>query len=868
MTVAYKDFFEITKQKIFDDIFNYSEIILKNNVRLSILNNSVAVRNMVYNSLITAMMPDNKHYYYLFMCDNIVVSNLLFRATSWMNLEDVLNEHKINLDFVTGDNKLIPKQLIWGHIDKSGMVIFAVNRLAYDKLQSTTETYLVINADTDNVGERTVISHIPVLHENINNVLVEFNNHEDKFKLGFINGYAYRNDVFQTAGDRINDHYELYIDENVRFSFVVDLAHRKIYNSSEENLYKDIILIPRELNGDKVCTYDTISLIVRTYEGKGIYLPFIASDSVSQLTHTCFSVSSYLIDAALDKLEVTSGEILVIVSDYSKTNTNVDNGSITEEMYKLTDDEIISIISSETDHEISYWQANNLEKRVYGKYLTNVDEMDNYDQVLIKKQIECLGYYPFVNTLCSHNGEFHNLDNDISNLTIQKPAYWKGVDLYPILYLDGNKINNDRYSISQDDNAVYVNFDLPLVIDFVYSFISYELMLAPFVCTYRCTANSNFAGISVPKHNGSLHVFHKTDSLIKNIDGTSYSGYEELYIENNVYYTVTETDTEYVFVFKLYAYGQEFVFTDDMSTVINNHPNIDITEGKTLYFIPHSDEANILTEDEYEIYLNGRYMVKDIDYRIKSLVGNDTSIAGFSIVIQNLKFLNETGANSVEIFKSNRKVISSDVGYVVDGIIPRNINNEAWIKGVSRLFINGKIVPFDAVTEMTTHYEVDPKYCGNGYIYCFINSISNDFYKAYEAFMNLEYFPGRKEIVSFFTRDYHYEYPDQVIIQYGNRIFSSYLNEIIRRIVNDEITVNFINDDNDIINQLVNYDYLKDFDVIFTSDKIDKRFIDVYPGYLATVSITDLNKYRYIQRLVKIVLGNDAVTDHMTVYSG
>jgi hypothetical protein len=869
----YKQMFQITKEKIFDDIFNYSDITLKNNIHLALMNNGKPVRSMLYSALLTIMMPDTTNTYYLYICENPIISNLLYSLKSWGNLEDVLNDKKVNIDLITSEHKMIPKRLVQCILDNGGMTIFAIDKNAFKKINGTNDVYITINVDTDLVGDRTVISHIPGYNNNINTLMNTFDNSNVTRCIGFINGYVIRNDLFKTYGDLSADTYELYVDGNIQYSFIVDLANRKTYHSSEENLYKDIILIPRDLIQDNVCTYDTVSLIVRTYDGKGIFVPFLASTSVSQLTHTSMGISSFVIDAALDKLGVTSGELLVIVSNYSKTNKHVENGSLTEQLYTLEDDSVMTLLDGSGTYDVGYWLADSMEKRMYGKYLTEIEEMDEYDQGLISHQIECLGYYPFVKLLCTHNTDITNLESPLNAITLKKPPFWKGVDLFPIFHLDGNKLSQDNYTITNTDEHVEVSFDTPVPVDFSWSVFNYEFILKPNDSTYKANpvAGDNLV---IPKRSGNLHVFIKTDNTSINIDDSSHATYEELYVENNSYYSVVDYENQYIFTFKTTAQDNEFIFEWDSVTNINVYPNVDIEDGHTMFFIPYTkvvgsvESVSSLVDNDYEVYLNDRFMVKDIDYCINPLKYDD-EIAGFSIVVQNLKFLNDNGENKVDVFITNRKIITADTGYIVDGIIPRNTNNEAWIQGVSRLFINGKLVPFSSVTVTPTHFEIDSRYTSNGYVYHFVNSVSNDFYKAYESFMDSQYFTGRSEVSNYFTKDYTYNYPEQIIISYGNKIFSSYLNEIIRRIINNEITVRYVNNDQDILDQLSHLEYLKDFDVFLRDDnKVNLRFVDVYPGYLSQLTVDDFNRYLYIQRLVKILLGTDAITDHLTVYEG
>ena len=877
MSVPYQDLFEVVKRKIFDDIFNYTDITLKNNVRMAILNNGRPVRGLIYTNVITVILPEPTSSYYLFMCSNVPISNLLVSATGWTRLEDVLNEHGVNVDFITSDNKMIPKYMVFGRVGHGGDTLIAVDARAYAKLNAQTETYLVINIDTNDVGQRTVISHIPGYHENISNLLSATNQHPADQRIGFINGYAYRNDIFNTSGSPTSDYYELYIDENVKFTFVVDMAIRNTYLCSDESLYKDIVIIPNNLTNGEVFTSDTVSIIVRTYDGKGVYLPFLAPNSVSQLTHTSFSVSSYLIDAAFDKLGVTKGELYVIVGDYSKNNVNVMNGDSTEQLYHLGDTTIMSAFLNKLDPKVPYWAADRMERSAYAKYLIDMTEQDNYSSDLIGKQIECLGYYSFINTLCKHNGEFDNLGNSVTSLTIQVPIFWKDTDVTPILYLDGNKIYTNRFTYTRVGTELSINFETPLPINFPYSVITYELMVSPVARTRVCVPGIGLQVISVPKYdNSATHIFRKTSGVVTGITTSQYPAYEELPVDNTQFYSVMNHESEYVISFNNASYGNEFLITTNLITAVNIYQNLDIGDGRTLVFMPSvpvvdsTDVASVFVSGDYDVYLNGRFLVIGLDYNVNEITNDaGTLTGGYMITIQNLKFLRDTGPNYVGIYKTGRITLSSDSGYIVDGIIPRNPNNEAWIEGVSRLFINGKRVPFGCVTHNDTHYEVDAKYRGNGYIYHFSNAVSRDFYNAYAAYMDSRYFNGRLDISNYFTHGYHYTYPDPIIISNGNKLYSSYLNEIIRRIVAGGIFVNDIADDVDIIEQLASYESLKKFDVMFDdNNKIDRRFIDMYPGYLATTSITDLNHYMYIQRLVRIVLGADAATDHLIVYTG
>ena len=865
MQVNYEKLFESVKQHIFGTIFNFSDVALKDNVILTIMNNGEKIYNILYNNVITATTPTTSSTYYFFMCDNRYISNLLSEAIDWLDFSTVLDSDFVNIDVLTQDNKLIPKSMIYGRTLRSGLTLIAIDSIVFDRYHvSPIDTSLTINV----IDNRTVMNQ-----NNFTEMLTASINNPAKNMLAFVNGYYYDANRLSIVGDPIKDWIELYIDDSVQFMFSVDLSHRKIYHSSEENLYKDIVLIPRELAGDKTYTYDTFNVIVCDDTGRGLMIPFVANDSVSQLTHNCIAISSFVIDAALDKLGVETGTLLVRVSDNDKGQVLTPNGSNTEQLYLEPDTTIITAMLDDLDQYVACWDGDNLEKNAYGKYVADMAALDDYAPALIEKQIECLGYYNFINYLCKHNGEILNLNNSITNLTLNLPEFWHGVDIYPMLYLNGNKIPRSRYTIVVNEDTIDVTFGVPL-----------EILLPNSIITYQFIQNENKKLLKfIPGIDNQAIVLKIADGLpriflagnesevIKSIGNDSVGGYRELDRIGNPYFGIVTNNDEYVVRFSEYSYSNTFIITYDDVAVFEIHPDLDITDGHTLTFTPSvttesGDVLNILTSGSYEIYFNGKFIVPGVDVCIVPLIDGDLR-GGYQIVVQNLKFMKDTEVNSVEIYKTNENIYRRDTGYVIDNVIPRKYDNEAWIPGLSRLFINGKLIPTDKIVQTKTHFEIDPAYCSNGNLYHFVLGISNDVFDAYVGYMYAPYFMGRTQINEYFTHDYVQVLPDPIVVSHDCKIYSSFLNEIILHILSGEINVQYINDDTDILAQLSDYDYLRQFDTLLRGGSdINLGFVDIYPNYLSTLETTDLNKYLYINRLIKIILGSDTITDYTVVY--
>lgn len=873
-----KTIFDAIYRDIFDDIYNYSDITLKNNVKLAITNNGKPIRGMIYNNVLVTMMPDTTNSFYVFMCDDTHTSDLLRNTEDgWVDTESLLNDHQVNIDTITTNNRIIPKRLVYTKYSRCGRTIIAIDASVYRKYEvSAMDTYITINVDTNIPNDRYMLSHIPGINDRFIEIITAHSMSLSHQVFGMVNGYCYRYDKFSNAGNPNSDYIELYIDRNISFEFSVDLADRNNYWSSEEQLYKDVFIIPRELTNGLAFTFDTITAIVRDRDGRGIILPYLASMSISTLTHTSFGISSYLIDAALDKLGVDDGIIYFKVANYGKTNILGNNGKVTELLYQKDDTYLLDALMNRLNQAVPGWAADELESSTYSKCLSEIAGLSTYNEDNISKQIQCLGYYEYMNRVCKHNGEIPTNGNPITSVSIPLPMYWLNEDIHPILYIDGNKISDSRYIVTNNYNALNVEFNGTITPLFNDSVIAYSLILNERKTVYQILpdAVNNNAIINIKRDRIRVYI-HEDIEIFGLLSNATY-GYREIDIDSLTYFTCSNTDDGIFVTFNANSFNREFIFMSDDIAVFH-HQTLDISAGNTIVYIPMVETTNtgvsvpVLIDGIYDVYLNDRYLVADIDYIVVKMTSPEDSdvFSGYQIVIQNLKFLSDTEPNKLEIYQMNRLQHRIDTGYIINNVIPKNVNNEAYIPGISRLFINGKLIPDSKVTIFDDRYEIDPYFCNNGDVYRFVIGISTDFYNSYVSNIDPIYFSDRADITNHLIHNYTQNIPDIIIVPFNHKIYSSYLNEVIRRILADEVFIQYINDDDDILAQIAQYNYMKAMDVIFKMpSSINTEYIDLYPSYLANIQTDDLNKYLFINRLVKIILQHDITTDGTVVYIG
>ena len=80
MSVDYEGLFEIVKDNIFETIYNYSQITLKDNILLTAINNGAPVIGMLYTNLIAIMMPDVVNTYYMFIVVLVILARQFLRS--------------------------------------------------------------------------------------------------------------------------------------------------------------------------------------------------------------------------------------------------------------------------------------------------------------------------------------------------------------------------------------------------------------------------------------------------------------------------------------------------------------------------------------------------------------------------------------------------------------------------------------------------------------------------------------------------------------------------------------------------------------------------------------------------------------------
>jgi len=836
--------------------------------------------------MLSLVMPNKLDFFYSYICETGDLNGIMSEKKDWVTLENLFNEEQISLDVITNNGLLIPKRSVYIRLLNPGKIVVVINKKMIKKFNADPNNiFMSMNVDSDVVNDISMISHIPGIVNNFATISAAFAGAGDysKVKL-FVNGFNLAIEYFSTI--KITDVVEYYNDQNISFVQSVSLENRSSYWSQGELLLKDIIHINKTNSAGKLRTYDTIELFIRGDNGLGIMLPFNYMYSVSQLTNGDLGITTSLIDYAINFLNSDNCSLFLIYKGYSKDDKLIPNGYFGEKLNQFESDvNIIAHIDSTIDPNLTIWSGNRLETQKYNLFMFNAPTED-FSLNAIKDHISCLGFHNYLATI-DPEVIYKSTTSITQYLDFYKPKALNDIDMYPIVYQNGLKINGSTIlNVEQIEstlgNSVRMNFSEEITV----AYPTAKLIEYPHFFSYRKIPTETYETLIIP-NTDDIKIFIKmTGVTIKTVNSVLNSGYKEVDPGNTSYLTLNTDSNNHTIVFNFSAVGKEFVIHYKHHSSVK-YTILDISTGATISIIPNTKTIDglitipILTNDNYEIYLNKKLLAPNVDYINKKLTADEdaTIFAGYQLIIQNLKFLYGDQDNILEVISTGCVSEQTAVGFVINNTIFGTTENDLFVNrfdhsnsnaynySISRLFVNGKLVKLSNITRERNQYVISPGVVNNGEVYVITTDINARVKDALVVHQDANYNNDRIAVNDYFLSDYEPITPSPLVVPYTHTLYSSYLNEIIRRIIDGTIAVDYVPTDVGILAQLENYNYLKDFDILFdANNKVDSRFVDFYPGYIATVSINDMEKYQFIKRFVNIMLRNDLVHDGNIVF--
>ena len=685
----------------------------------------------------------------------------------------------------------------------------------------------------------------------------------------FVNGYeTYLKD---TSIFPIDSYIDVIHDENVIFTVDINLENNdNIFFSEKDKVYKQLIHIPKEYNpNNEIFTHNTMTIYVRENinkhtVGRGVYLHRCAVRSVSQVTHNDIAIPTFILDAFRDHLNNQQISLHILVRRHDKNNVLIRDKSYIDLLYQLDDSTIIDhLLGKIWPEKLDFWKASNLEQSKYIEMMFDVPNIITKENMF--EYVKGLGYYQTISLLCKRVQHTKITEWFRGSLYFEKPYLYQYNSIYPLVYINGQKINNNHVKYNNDhsllvgvgvDNAVNVNIG---------DIMSVELYLHGSDKVFAITPEENNNYIDIPYTTYDLYEEHEfvvpintlneehkyyyieakdTEGLLADIPSPDISGYRRLIFAPSLYGTT----------FVIQNTTRVYRFEDTLDTMmINGDPLI-------LDIDHHVEGTNkrvpIFTTPRLVVYMNGKYLIKGLDYIIAELRDHNNNFIGRKLIIQNFQYLKESG-NTVEYFVTSAETENTVHGFVINDKAYDEDDLALLFDSMSMVHVNGQL-EHEAINKgsyiqlpVTKYRQGAPFECCTAF-----PGLVKEFIDEYHSNDDLdrikilnEYFYGKKP-----------PYPDKIILDESHKCYSIFTAPIIKDVVNKNTKISLDPDLDRFIKQLDGYKEYKNLDLVY-NNKLDLRFVDVYPHY-RNFEVDNTTDYAIVESIVNNLLPDDIDTGY------
>ena len=824
-------------------------------------------------------LPSPTTLYYLYIVPDWTFGGINIDLDTWVPLDTFLSQNKLilNVHGLAGQMYYRNEIFITSSLDNDS-VYLAVTASMFKKINSTVpitnkpkDIVVAPYLDSDIKDDMLLSCFCPKSQVEV----IDVYNHTIDATTVYLNG---REAVIDTAEDiHINDYVEIINDHTVYCTFDIDLQNpdqNRQFDSVKDGVRKQIIHIPKSLNpDDRVITNNTCDVFIRPTDIdnaklKGLFMHRCQYDiPVSQITHNDFSIPIYVLESYKEYLNTEELTLHVICRCHDKINHLVRNKSYIDLLYTHDDDIILDFLENNKPRpaeHIEFWNAASLEQTEYVKMIEDVPSSITPD--IVPKYIDDLGYHNAI-ALASRSIQRGYITAAMSHkLAVRIPTLFREAEVYVSLFIAGKRLLNSLvtvHSIIDDyvevdiDNSVVFNVGDEFIIELYEKLPEHTIRLSPIITDKTFT---------IPYDEFYIAEEHILTTPVKGIDIEKSKSYEEINvaevadvkIENNII----------TIIFKDVAFGKDYILQNRDGTYPFIKHILDLSTDKDPIVINLTTVNDNDPNDVYPIFgkigtiafLNGLTLVEDVDYKTFDIVDDVTkNLVARQLVISNVSYLNDTN-NVIESYITRSFKEGNYHGFLDTAIeeLPLNSIIEYYPQ-ISLFSIDGQIIK---EVEINNHnINLKDLTLRVGALYgtrTLLSSCAQEYIDLFHSdddsrrlLILREYF---NEIV-----DTESDNVDFVVIPYSHRLYSLFLSVIFRDVSEGKKKIVFDPDIYNLLSQITEYNYLKKYDIIFTSE-LDLTYIDLFPTYISYVT-PGIENYNALTNIATHELPDDSVID-------
>lgn len=870
----------VLNQYIVDKVWNEPISEYRENIRPSLLSPRSHTGNFTGNGGTILPLPTKNTPYFVYgLSDSDMCIHLNIPNNTWVSAVDICNLHRTLFHMYSYKGHMFHKGQIYLRYNQTRTALYiAVAKPMVNKflpVNKLTEVYFTVYFDSDLLNDITAYSFLIPKSDYDGSYLYSvqqaFNSAANLYQTTlYVNGLECTHPNYVPI---IGDYIDLIYDTNIVAAFDVDLTDMdsslQMYYSETDKTYKQLIHVPKAMNPDhKVITHNTCDFYVRkkTTNGRlpieGVYLHRCADITVGQVTHNDMSVPIYILDAFRDHLDTQRITIHVKVRIHDKDNVLLRDKSYIDLLYTHSDEDIVDFLLGKKllkYPDLNFWTANALEKTVYLQLMFDVDE-----KILpgnITKYVQGLGYYHVLALICERIVHTQVTDAFGGSLTFTKPYVYRGKQILPIVYLNGKKIHQQYVSITfQDDTFIEVTLS-----DDIDTEVGDTLTLAMYLDDNRAiphlVPNNNTNVFSIPHKD--FTIYEKIDTYVqgryKGVDKTSSVRYVDRSKSLGLY-SVVSTGGDTVIYFSEEAYGKSYILLNNncsyywnlnLDSLISNGNNVAVDLAR---YVSGSSSitAPILNFKNECIYLNGRYLVRDIDYTIHTAKDN-LGISFTQLVIQSFEYFKQND-NQIEIYLNIAEMEDLSYGFVKANHVYDPTPANLWFPSISLCHVNG--YSESHLVNYGTHLVLPTGKYENGSTF----EVQTAVPKIVKDFINRFHSNDDKTRLEILNTYFYGKSPDLdglLLVPGNHRLYSVFMNTIIRDVIFNDRGFADDPDADRFKNQLIEYYYLKTIDIVQNKGHVPE-FIDYYPSYQQYTTTVD--KYNIVRRFIELYMPEDSIT--------
>lgn len=844
---------EAVHRYLFENVYNEPVSEYRVNILPKLVKTGSAVGSISIVGKNLLLPTTDAAYYVWVMAAHDFSIGLTLPSEEWIDTTTICNEYHTLIHMYGVNGYMFQKANVFLRYNRSRTLIYIAAKKPMVKkcinVDQLDKCYLTVYYDSDVPNSVTVTSIYVETSKNFTEYQRQIDQAwatlTDACQLTVFKNGLEVSDVNNTPRLEVGDYIDIIVDKNIRFAFDIDLVstnENPIFYSEEDKAYKQLLHIPRALNPDnKVITHNTCDFYVRkalTTGTQGLYLHRAAKErSITQVTHNDMAVQLFVLDAYRDYLKTQDIKLHCVVRIHEKDNYLVRDANFIDLLYNElhTDQDIINILTGKGPTNIPWWKAEVTEKSNYIKYMFDIP--DFADPSEIDGYVKALGYYQVVNLLCRRVNEVTITDAYTGTLTYHIPVIYHGLEVVPVVYLNGKIIRREYISYTNyNEDMVSITVDSAIVtrpgdkLTTVF-YISDNNQIFKFI--------PDVATLSITVPYGSPSVYQKvsltTRDAIQGVGGSYREVWQKLGLGTNNYVAEENADGSTTLTFNFELVNQEFLICNEYCSYTQTiNLNTYTNDGKTIViparttFTGTIDPCPILNFSNVSLYLNGSYLVRGIDYFVNDVKDSSGNLAMKEVVIQTMDHFNEEGDDILDIIYNVAEVEDNSNGFVMDGELRDNTPVNLYFENISLVHVDGKLVRDLDYKGVYIELPEDPNR-PQGQIFeiqTALPDLIRDYLNKYTTNEDYE----RIEIMNAYFYDLTHEEKDFLILEGKHRIYSTFINNLLYSIVQGEIT---LIDDPDLSRfqaQIEQYLYLKDTDLAFQG--LDQRFIDYYPQYV------------------------------------